>query len=51
MEDLGRDYLVLVNNHKHFFFFLISDVNKYLYLVFVGAVFSQHLGLFLEQLG
>jgi hypothetical protein len=27
------------------------DKNKSLYLVFVGVVFSQHLGLFLEQLG
>jgi hypothetical protein len=25
--------------------------NKSLYLVFVGVVFSQHLGLLLEQLG
>jgi hypothetical protein len=28
-----------------------SDGNKSLYLVFVGVVFSQHLGLLLEQLG
>jgi hypothetical protein len=28
-----------------------SDENKSLYLVFVRVVFSQHLGLFLEQLG
>jgi hypothetical protein len=27
------------------------DGNKSLYLVFVGVVFSQHLGLLLEQLG
>jgi hypothetical protein len=27
------------------------DGNKSLYLVFVGVVFSQHLRLFLEQLG
>jgi hypothetical protein len=30
---------------------LLSDGNKSLYLVFVGVVFSQHLGLLLEQLG
>jgi hypothetical protein len=29
----------------------IGDGNKSLYLVFVGVVFSQHLGLLLEQLG
>jgi hypothetical protein len=28
-----------------------GDGNKSLYLVFVGMVFSQHLGLLLEQLG
>jgi hypothetical protein len=28
-----------------------NDGNKSLYLVFVGVVFSQHLGLLLEQLG
>jgi hypothetical protein len=28
-----------------------ADGNKSLYLVFVGVVFSQHLGLLLEQLG
>jgi hypothetical protein len=28
----------------------LSDGNKSLYLVFVGVVFSQHLGLLLEQL-
>jgi hypothetical protein len=28
-----------------------SDGNKSLYLVFVGVVFSQHLGLLLEKLG
>jgi hypothetical protein len=28
-----------------------DDENKSLYLVFVGVVFSQHLGLLLEQLG
>jgi hypothetical protein len=27
------------------------DGNKSLYLIFVGVVFSQHLGLLLEQLG
>jgi hypothetical protein len=27
-----------------------TDGNKSLYLVFVGVVFSQHLGLLLEQL-
>jgi hypothetical protein len=27
------------------------DGNKSLYLVFMGVVFSQHLGLLLEQLG
>jgi hypothetical protein len=27
------------------------DGNKSLYLVFVGVIFSQHLGLLLEQLG
>jgi hypothetical protein len=30
---------------------MISDGNKSLYLVFVGVVFSQYLGLLLEQLG
>jgi hypothetical protein len=30
---------------------LIYDGNKSLYLIFVGVVFSQHLGLLLEQLG
>jgi hypothetical protein len=28
-----------------------GDGNKSLYLVFVGVIFSQHLELFLEQLG
>jgi hypothetical protein len=28
-----------------------SDGNKSLYLVFMGVVFSQHLGLLLEKLG
>jgi hypothetical protein len=28
-----------------------NDGNKSLYLVFVAVVFSQHLGLLLEQLG
>jgi hypothetical protein len=28
-----------------------SDGNKFLYLVFAGVVFSQHLELLLEQLG
>jgi hypothetical protein len=28
-----------------------ADGNKSLYLVFVGVIFSQHLGLLLEQLG
>jgi hypothetical protein len=28
-----------------------SDGNKSLYLIFVGVVLSQHLGLLLEQLG
>jgi hypothetical protein len=28
-----------------------ADGNKSLYLVFVGVVFSQHLGLLLEHLG
>jgi hypothetical protein len=30
---------------------VVFDGNKSLYLVFVGVVFSQHLELFLEQLG
>jgi hypothetical protein len=30
---------------------LNGDENKSLYLIFVGVVFSQHLGLHLEQLG
>jgi hypothetical protein len=30
---------------------LVTDGNKSLYLVFVEVVFSQHLGLLLEQLG
>jgi hypothetical protein len=30
---------------------VVVDGNKSLYLVFVGVVFSQHLGLLLEQLG
>jgi hypothetical protein len=30
---------------------LSCDGNKSLYLIFVGVVFFQHLGLFLEQLG
>jgi hypothetical protein len=30
---------------------LFSDENKSLYLIFVGVVFSQHLGLLLKQLG
>jgi hypothetical protein len=29
----------------------LRDGNKSLYLVFVGVVFFQHLGLLLEQLG
>jgi hypothetical protein len=29
----------------------VFDGNKFLYLVFVRVVFSQHLGLLLEQLG
>jgi hypothetical protein len=29
----------------------LYDGNKSLYLVFVGVVFFQHLGLLLEQLG
>jgi hypothetical protein len=29
----------------------VADGNKSLYLVFVGVVISQHLGLLLEQLG
>jgi hypothetical protein len=28
-----------------------TDGNKSLYLIFVGLIFSQHLELFLEQLG
>jgi hypothetical protein len=30
---------------------VVVDGNKSLYLVFVGVIFSQHLGLLLEQLG
>jgi hypothetical protein len=29
----------------------LLDGNKFLYLIFVGVVFSQHLGLILQQLG
>jgi hypothetical protein len=35
----------------HRLYQLDADGNKSLYLVFVGVDFSQHLGLFLEQLG
>jgi hypothetical protein len=33
------------------FFGQENDGNKFLYLVFVRVIFSQHLGLLLEQLG
>jgi hypothetical protein len=35
----------------HYFFVVNNDGNKSLYLIFVGVIFSQHLGLFLGQLG
>jgi hypothetical protein len=39
--------------YPEYFPWLIASIdgNKSFYLVFVGVVFSQHLGLLLEQLG
>jgi hypothetical protein len=59
LEDLLIHYHLLcvsyrVTSDLHHYvgmFLVVSDGNKSLYLDFVGVVFSQHLGLLLEQLG